>query len=191
LEPFNAPVINNSPLGMLFMDVGQAAFERLMSVPNISQESAIGFSHAFAEPTLYQGHFLNTGVSPLYNGNTLDNTGLLNTQLLQIQTQGSQDEANAISGVPAIPSQPRPPQQSTITTLAFTCGHGNCNHAFGRKSDLVRHCKTVHGVNHVKYFCNIPGCPKSQGHGHGYSQDDKLTEHLWKKHASLGYTKSR
>jgi hypothetical protein len=37
--------------------------------------------------------------------------------------------------------------------------------------------------------CRINGCPKSLD-GCGYSRRDKLTEHMWQKHAHLGYKRA-
>jgi hypothetical protein len=42
-------------------------------------------------------------------------------------------------------------------------------------------------VNFIRHFCHVQGCPKSNGAG--YKRKDKLTEHLWKKHADLGFVK--
>ncbi|KAH9205119.1 hypothetical protein DL95DRAFT_451388 [Leptodontidium sp. 2 PMI_412] len=58
---------------------------------------------------------------------------------------------------------------------------------FTRHSDLVRHQVSVHGINQSLHLCPVLGCPKGQGRS--YSRADKLTEHMWKKHADLGYVK--
>jgi len=58
---------------------------------------------------------------------------------------------------------------------------------FTRHSDLVRHQASVHNISQGLYLCPVLGCPKGQGRS--YSRADKLTEHMWKKHADLGYAK--
>ncbi|KAK0107396.1 hypothetical protein ONS96_003215 [Cadophora gregata f. sp. sojae] len=68
------------------------------------------------------------------------------------------------------------------------CNFPNCNRSFGRTSDLTRHTSSVHCNIPARHLCPIPGCIKSQGSG--YKRADKVTEHLWKKHANLGYTKA-
>lgn len=75
----------------------------------------------------------------------------------------------------------------------FRCS--TCNKRFTRYSDQQRHTNTVHrnilqaqGLAQNQHFCHVPGCSKARGVG--YSRADKLTEHMWKKHANLGYTKA-
>ena len=67
------------------------------------------------------------------------------------------------------------------------CHFPGCGKSFKRSSDLTRHVSTHYGVTGL-YLCPIVGCSKS--YGRGYSRPDKVTEHLWKKHANLGYTKA-
>jgi hypothetical protein len=78
-----------------------------------------------------------------------------------------------------------PPQ----TQLHIQCTALGCRAIFKRDPDRLRHEAAVHGINQALqlYLCPIIGCPKSQGTG--YTRKDKLTEHLWKKHANLGYVK--
>jgi hypothetical protein len=83
-------------------------------------------------------------------------------------------------GLPPAPQQPPPPQ-------SFPCAQLGCTQSFQRDSDRTRHQNTVHSARQGLHLCPVPGCPKS--HGAGYSRADKVTEHLWKKHADLGYTK--
>jgi hypothetical protein len=63
-----------------------------------------------------------------------------------------------------------------------------CPRAFKRDFERTRHEASVHGINRRLHLCPVPGCPKS--HGNGFSRPDKVTEHLWKKHASMGYLKA-
>ncbi|PMD12829.1 hypothetical protein NA56DRAFT_452885 [Hyaloscypha hepaticicola] len=69
-------------------------------------------------------------------------------------------------------------------TLRFQCTM--CTRAFKRDFERTRHEASVHGINRRLHLCSVPGCPKS--HGTGFSRTDKVTEHLWRKHANLGYT---
>ncbi|CZT12615.1 uncharacterized protein RCO7_04009 [Rhynchosporium graminicola] len=69
-------------------------------------------------------------------------------------------------------------------------GHFSCTQCmttFKRDSDRIRHESSIHGTNRLLIICHIQGCNKSQGWG--YTRQDKLVEHLWKKHANLGYLK--
>jgi hypothetical protein len=62
-----------------------------------------------------------------------------------------------------------------------------CNRTFTKPSDLERHIVSVHQAVQGRFLCPIGGCIKSQGVG--YTRQDKVTEHLWKKHGNLGYAK--
>ncbi|KAF4635575.1 hypothetical protein G7Y89_g2525 [Cudoniella acicularis] len=77
----------------------------------------------------------------------------------------------------AVPQQP------------ILCHQPNCFITFVRDSDRVRHEAAVHGVNQALHLCPIIGCPKNQGRP--YSRADKLKEHMYNKHAALGYRKGR
>lgn len=70
---------------------------------------------------------------------------------------------------------------------AIPCMQYGCTVTFKRVTDLVRHEAAVHGINKGVHLCHVAGCNKSQGVG--YTRKDKLTEHLWKKHANLGFVK--
>ncbi|KAE9380385.1 hypothetical protein N431DRAFT_540013 [Stipitochalara longipes BDJ] len=168
----DSSVADTHSLDMLSLDAGHAAYERLMSELDGFQVSEFGLGNPLPDPSHSADLSLNPDSFFQPGHGTLDLVRRQRHLFHQMPGQGFQD-------------------QPTVTSLAFACAFGNCHHSFRRKSDLTRHRKTVHGVNHVKYFCHIPGCPKSRGHGQGYSRDDKLTEHLWKKDGSLGFTKSR
>lgn len=71
----------------------------------------------------------------------------------------------------------------------FPCPQIGCSAQFKRPYERARHEIAVHGSNPGTHLCPVAGCPK--GRGVGYSRADKVKEHLWKKHAHLGYTKSR
>lgn len=69
----------------------------------------------------------------------------------------------------------------------FPCQLG-CGKTFKRDADRARHENSrVHRIVQGHHLCPITGCRKSQGIG--FSRSDKVTEHLWKKHADLGYKK--
>lgn len=70
-------------------------------------------------------------------------------------------------------------------TTASTCTQAGCRATFSRDTDRIRHEASVHSGG--RHFCHVQGCPKN--HGAGYRRRDKLTEHLWKKHANLGHFK--
>ncbi|KAF8846741.1 hypothetical protein BDZ45DRAFT_682355 [Acephala macrosclerotiorum] len=92
------------------------------------------------------------------------------------------DQVDMITPVPA----PVPAPAPTPTAL-HACNFPACNKRFKRPYDLVRHQNSVHmNANHL---CPIAGCPKARN-GAGYRRSDKVTEHLWKKHGDLGYTKA-
>ncbi|KAL2073903.1 hypothetical protein VTL71DRAFT_11229 [Oculimacula yallundae] len=74
-----------------------------------------------------------------------------------------------------------------VQVLQIICTQAHCNETFTRDSDRIRHESGVHGINRLLHLCQVPGCVK--GHGAGYTRKDKLTEHMWKKHAALGYVK--
>ena len=68
----------------------------------------------------------------------------------------------------------------------FTCT--SCLQTFKRDKDRIRHENNVHRANPtLGHYCPIQGCVKNQAQG--YSRADKVTEHLWKVHGNLGYTK--
>ncbi|KAN0098768.1 hypothetical protein V8E51_014431 [Hyaloscypha variabilis] len=73
------------------------------------------------------------------------------------------------------------------TPPTLQCTQPSCLEAFSRDADRIRHEAAIHGTNHGLHLCPIIGCVKAQGRG--YSRADKVTEHLWKKHADLGYVK--
>ncbi|PMD18657.1 hypothetical protein NA56DRAFT_242173 [Hyaloscypha hepaticicola] len=70
----------------------------------------------------------------------------------------------------------------------FLCHYPTCRQTFKRDTDRSRHEQSVHFNNPGLHLCPIAGCPKS--YGKGYSRPDKVTEHLWRKHANLGFTKA-
>jgi hypothetical protein len=75
-------------------------------------------------------------------------------------------------------------------TAGYACTYPNCFRVFRRDADRLRHATTAHNANNVGvHLCPVVGCVKSQGAG--YSRADKVKEHLWKKHANLGYVKGR
>jgi len=93
-----------------------------------------------------------------------------------------------ITSVPqAPPGLAQAPIPAQVSSPRVACTH--CPQTFVRDYDRVRHENSKHnnGPAPAARVCLINGCPKSQGGG--YTRADKLTEHMWKKHAALGYTK--
>ncbi|KAH8772418.1 hypothetical protein F5882DRAFT_520814 [Hyaloscypha sp. PMI_1271] len=70
----------------------------------------------------------------------------------------------------------------------FPCTHPPCTKTFKRDYECIRHENSLHVNTQGAHLCPITGCSRSQGKG--YSRPDKVTEHLWKKHANLGYMKA-
>jgi hypothetical protein len=97
-----------------------------------------------------------------------------------------------IAQIPSAPLlAPLNQQAPSVSTgiSAHSCTQLGCPAIFKRPYERSRHEATAHGINQTVHLCPVLGCPKSQGTG--YSRADKVKEHLWKKHANLGYTKSR
>ncbi len=186
LQASNVPASGPHSLDFFSMDFGQAPFEMLMPAPDNSREFVLGSSLTFSDPTFYQDLLQNNNVASLPNGNTFDVAGFQHAQVLQGQNQASQDDTHALPGPTTILNQPNPVQQLDARSSTYACANGNCNKVSKRKSDLDRHRKTVHGMNHIKFFFQVSGCPKGRGLGERYNRDDKLTEHLWKKLAIWG-----
>lgn len=105
---------------------------------------------------------------------------------------------NNIFGFPAIPAStvapnaPLPVAPSVTVPLGqtrtpngtrFACSFRN--NTYKRDKDRKRHEKEKHLAN-GPHFCQVHGCSNAT---HGYARKDKLTEHLWKAHADLGFTK--
>lgn len=83
-----------------------------------------------------------------------------------------------------IESPNRPNQKQSIPR--HRCPQTTCSLVFGRKSELERHFRTVH-CGRFSYACNVNGCENNKGRG--YSRVDKLREHLWRRHADLGFSR--
>jgi hypothetical protein len=87
----------------------------------------------------------------------------------------------------------RPTQHATTASTApsmqapIPCSQMGCAITFKRDSDRIRHEGCVHSLSRRVHLCHVLGCSKSQGAG--YTRRDKLVEHLWKKHANLGFVK--
>ena len=87
---------------------------------------------------------------------------------------------------PITQTQTVPATSGTLPTRAMPCSIPWCTKTFRRKHEQVRHEASVHGINQGVHRCQVIGCPS---HGRGFSRRDKLTEHMWKKHADLGFVK--
>jgi hypothetical protein len=104
---------------------------------------------------------------------------------LSYQPSSSLGDSNQAFPMFRMQNSPVPPAaQDPIQCVVI-----GCRATFKRTPDRLRHEAAVHGINLLLqlYLCPVNGCSKSQGSG--YTRKDKLTEHLWKKHGNLGYTK--
>jgi hypothetical protein len=64
----------------------------------------------------------------------------------------------------------------------YLCNVLGCKSTFTRLADRNRHVNSKH--NNTPHFCLILGCEKSlERGGKGYTRQDKLQEHMQKKHA--------
>lgn len=88
---------------------------------------------------------------------------------------------------PAFVAAQAQPHQATAARVQCP----TCNSTFKRDSDFRRHTASKHQAYHGVHLCSVAGCSRGQGTGFpGYTRADKLTEHMWKKHGDLGYTKA-
>ncbi|KAE9373625.1 hypothetical protein N431DRAFT_338382 [Stipitochalara longipes BDJ] len=148
---------------------------------------------------------MNGGISPLTTGFQFATTGELGHELsFQMQTheatfmQGQPDGTYAWDDTGL--ANTSPPQNGHASAPLYVpnpvpqslavipCNYPACNKTFKRVSDRSRHEYSVHFQTSGLHLCPIAGCPKN--HGKGYSRPDKVMEHLWKKHADLGFTKA-
>ncbi|CAG8977383.1 hypothetical protein HYALB_00007013 [Hymenoscyphus albidus] len=105
----------------------------------------------------------------------------------QYEQHGINFQVSPASGSQTLLLQPHDHFDLSLQPAIIMCTQTGCLHTFTHDADRVRHEASVHGVNRRAFFCHVPGCPKSTGTS--YSRADKLKEHLYKKHANLGYTK--
>jgi hypothetical protein len=146
----------------------------------------LGLTMPWSPDTSMEGHFQHgvgfnsvASSNQWLNGNTNWNSAAsMNDSNL---SPASSMTASALALAPA----PAPP---AITNARIPCTHLTCTRTFKRHFERTRHEASVHRTHRQRYLCPITGCPKSQGKA--YSRADKVTEHLWKKHANLGYMKS-
>jgi hypothetical protein len=109
----------------------------------------------------------------------LPSTQVTSSQYIGLQghsTQVVQPTQHAATASTA-PSMPAP----------IPCSQMGCAVTFKRDSDRIRHEGSVHSPNRRVHLYSVLGCSTSQGAG--YTRRDKLVEHLWKKHANLGFVK--
>ncbi len=138
-----------------------------------------GLNEAFplSQPVTVGGNFLS--LAPL-------NVPYEN-YLLEVPTFASSSHAPFI-GQPEAPNvQEVPPVFAASSQAQVICLQDGCWVTFKRDSDRIRHESAIHGIGRPLHLCSVQGCPKSIGAG--YTRKDKLTEHMWKKHANLGFTK--
>jgi hypothetical protein len=119
------------------------------------------------------------------DGNIIWDPPFSTTSIAQQNPSPNPSLAINISG-PLPPTAPISPPHRPNTR--FPCTYPSCTKTFKRDYERIRHEASLHRTNRRQHLCHILGCSKSQGKG--YSRPDKVTEHLWKKHADLGYTKA-
>lgn len=191
-QTFEDPTTNLSSTDILDLSRQGESWESLMLSSAVPQQQVVSSSYAISN--IAQNYFLDHNPFDHTGWDTICDAGLDDPQSAQPsepQMQNTQMLVYPFHEIPVARTRPTQLQPPMARTPALLCTHDECTKTFERKSDRARHSRTVHGVNRVLHFCPIQGCPKSQGHGQGYSRDDKVTEHLWKKHENLGYTKSR
>ena len=126
----------------------------------------------------------NTQHSSIFPINVTTNpVGFLNSNIEDEFEFGS---AQAVNNLPPTQGPPLAITAGNPSNQRFSCS--SCLQTFKRDKDRIRHENNVHRANpNLAHYCPIQGCVKNQGQG--YSRADKVTEHLWKVHANLGYTK--
>jgi len=110
-----------------------------------------------------------------------DNTIMDNSMFPNTMAMEANILQQPVSSIPQ--ASPAPVTQAAASQ--FQCNY--CQKTFKRDADRIRHENSKHLNIAGAHICQVTGCPKSQGRG--YTRSDKLTEHMWKKHGNLGYTK--
>jgi hypothetical protein len=95
---------------------------------------------------------------------------------------------SSLAASTSAPPPPPPPAAATASDTRIPCTYPPCTKNFKRDYERIRYENSMHLNTQGTHLCPITGCSKSQGKG--YSRSDKVTEHLWKKHGNLGYTKA-
>lgn len=149
----------------------------------------MGFARAMNYPDMNVG--LDQSFQSLANPVPIfaqeNDASTLNLALYQALSSDGQVVQAGIPAIRVIPPTHRQAPAQVHSPALHRCNWPGCNKRFKRPSDLLRHRNAVH-FNIQGHLCPIAGCPKARGNG--YSRADKVTEHLWKKHADLGYTKA-
>lgn len=78
-----------------------------------------------------------------------------------------------------------------LSALRKVCTHHGCTRYFARDWERTRHERSKHGIGQTLRYCHVVGCVKhhARAGARGFTRADKLTEHMWKKHADLGHVK--
>jgi hypothetical protein len=64
------------------------------------------------------------------------------------------------------------------------CVWFGCNKTFSHSADSNRHFLAKHGEP-IKYFYRVAGCNRARGIWKGYCREDKLMEHMKKRHTGI------
>lgn len=108
-------------------------------------------------------------------------------------TLGPSPPANTLSAVTSnsvIPSLAVPARTHNSTrnsTRTVACRFTGCLLLFRRDHERTRHENSVHMHVPGLYVCGVFGCRNNTDGG--YKRADKLTEHMWKAHADMGFVK--
>ena len=166
-------IMSNNVMNNASVDLGPGhPFQQQFLPSRIDQSFTQGdyqlYEHDQASSNI--GSLVQQGV-PAFNDNSSQNTN-----------------QHSVIGQTAVPIQP--PFVPNAPQSAKPCGYPGCTRTFTREFERTRH-RQIHAINPRLFHCPIDGCPKhvSRAGSKGYKRPDKVTEHLWKKHADLGYVK--
>jgi hypothetical protein len=76
---------------------------------------------------------------------------------------------------------------SVLNNGEFTCTNDRCTGiTFRRCAELRRHYETLHDTNRVDFWCDIPTCRRSKGHGReAFHRMDNLVAHMRTAHSAM------
>jgi len=80
-----------------------------------------------------------------------------------------------------------PTHNHNSLTRTIACRFPGCDLLFKRDYERNRHEDSVHLHVPGLYVCEVRGCRKNTDGG--YKRADKLTEHMWRAHADMGFVK--
>jgi len=98
----------------------------------------------------------------------------------------NKDPSTSLQKVPeSVENSDAPPISNSFDSKPrHRCVWFGCNKTFSRAADSNRHFLAKHG-DPIKYFCRVAGCNRARGIWKGYCREDKLMEHMRKKHIGI------